>query len=131
MGSQYIYVIIAIFLFMNLVVTLNNHKKATAESMINNQVQNDAIALAQSIIERGWSVKFDDLEDEFDNPGKWQKFTFGAGDLYVQTTVDYAAFDSNGYTSTTSKTSYKLLWVIVSDESRSFTIELQHVFTEL
>ncbi len=131
MGSQYLYVLIAIFLFMNLVVTMNTHKKNTAESTINSQLQNDAVSLAQSIIERGWSVDFDDLEDEFDKNGKWDKVDFGADTFRVTSSIDFAAFNSNGFAKTTLTTNYKLLKVLVQDQSQTFTIELQHVFTEL
>ncbi len=131
MGSQYLYVLIAIFLFMNLVVTMNSHKTNTAESTINSQLQNDAISLAQSIIEHGWAVDFDDLEDEFSSDGHKEDINFGAGVFQVTTAVKYAAFNDNGFGTTALKTNYKMLTVTVVDPNRTFVIELQHVFTEL
>ncbi len=130
MGSQYLYVLIAIFLFMNLVVTMNSHKTSTAESTINSQLQNDAISLAQSIIERGWSVDYDDLEDEFGS-GEAVKMTFGAGVFRVTTDVKYAAFNTSGFAKTAMTTNYKMLMVSVEDTNRTFKIDLHHVFTEL
>lgn len=67
MSSQMIYIMIALFLFMNLIVMANQMISNQMDSVYQSQEYYIAASVAQSIIEEGWLIGFDDLNSTYNN----------------------------------------------------------------
>jgi len=77
MSSQMIYIIIALFLFMNLVVMANQMISHQMDNVYQSQEYYNAASLAQSFIEEAWLIPFSSLTSKYHN----KTFTRDAGGI--------------------------------------------------
>jgi hypothetical protein len=100
--GQFIYILIAMVLLMNLVVSVTRVDIATSSDMVTNQIRNDAISLAQSMIEEVWTKTF----DEKLVTGTSQTVWTAVNKLGPETGESYSTWDDiddyNGYTKDTT-----------------------------
>ncbi len=93
MSSQMIYIMIALFLFMNLVIMANQMISQQMDSVYQSQEYYIAASVAQSIIEEGWLIGFNSLSSTYHN----KTFIRNAGgiEFTIKTKINSFIFKGN------------------------------------
>lgn len=121
MSSQMIYIMIALFLFMNLVIMANQMISHQMDSVYQSQEYYIAASVAQSIIEEGWLVGFNNLSSTYNN----KTFTRHAGGVVftVKTQISTFTFAGNN--------NFKLLSVHVSSLQYKIDLSTKFVYADV
>jgi hypothetical protein len=72
--AQYIYILIAMVMLMNLVVSTTRVDIGSTSDMATNQIRNDAVSLAQSTLEEIWTKSFDEKLSAGATQSTWTAF---------------------------------------------------------
>lgn len=154
--TELIFVLMALVLFMTIAVVVNSVRSESSENLINTQITNNAISLAQAIIDEAWAKRFDESTDlnnltspsnlgkdtgeqykdgEFDDIDDFidypQKKFFGSDTLLIDVNVYYVDFDSSGDLVKTTSSPYperKKMIVTISHETFDTNVQLEQIF---
>lgn len=67
--GQFLYILFAVVIFTTFAVTINQQRQSSTEQVVGHQYDQQAIALAQAIIEEAWVLAFDDRTWAMGNTG--------------------------------------------------------------
>ncbi len=121
MSSQMIYIIIALFLFMNLVVMANRMISDQMMNVFQSQEYYIAASLSQSIIEEGWLHSISDLTDYYNN----KTFTKSAGGIEFTIKTKVTTFIYKG------KSSFRLLEINIIAPEYKVNLNSKFVYSDI
>jgi len=160
MGSaEMIFIVLALVLFMTIATIVNNLRSDHAENTLESQISNDAISLAQALIDEAWSRRFDEITDgsasyitqpaglgkdgtenywagTFDDIDDYKnipsKINYGVDELNVAIDVYYVDFDGSGnIIRKNERTLMKKFVVTITHDVFDVNVTLEQVFTFL
>ncbi|MCD4817453.1 MAG: hypothetical protein K8S23_02030 [Candidatus Cloacimonetes bacterium] len=121
MSSEYLYLIIAILLFVNFINLKNNLQMSMFDSVMQSEEYYNALALAEKTVDQAWLTPFSQLSSTFNNQSvteTWDGVTF-----QVDTTV--TGFSYRGLNK------YLTFTVEVRNTDYNVYVKLEKIFSDL